>query len=525
MKIHTLSLLALINLTLIIIVMGVGCDALQDSNSYTPSGTEDPISDPGDADPNDGSGGDSTTDTGDGTPGEGNKGDATSDTGNNNPTGGDGGDATSDTGNNNPNGGGEGNKGDATSDTGNNNPTGGDGTPGEGNKGDATSDTGDKNPTGGDGGNGDGGDATSDTGNNNPTGGDGGNGDGGDATSDTGDKNPTGGDGGNGDGGDATSDTGKNNPDTGDTTSPSLQSTTVVAERRVEMCFDEPVTVIPGTAQIDNGVTLEASTDTQCGIALTFDTTLKPEVSYTVTIEVQDSSGNSKEVTAQFYGYNSAVASVHINEFTTRGSGNHPDTVELYVVQEGTIGGITLYEGTATQWESRKILPSVVLPTGSYILVHFKPDGIAVEIDETADSAASGGKDAHPDAWDFWVRGESGLSGNNGALTLYNAPDGTLLDAALYTNRTSASDTNYRGFGSAKFMQQVDEIVNSGEWTVPGALARPEDLIYSDNSTATRSLNRSSTSADTNAATDWHTVPTSGYTFGEVNSDEKYVKN
>ena len=415
MKIHTLSLLALITLTLIIIVMGVGCDALQSNNSYTPSGTEDPVSDPGDADPNDGSEGDSTTDTGDGTPGGDNKGDATSDTGNNNPTG--------------------------------------------------------------------------------------------------------------GDGGDATSDTGKNNPDTGDTTSPSLQSTTVVAERRVEMCFDEPVTVIPGTAQIDNGVTLEASTDTQCGIALTFDTTLKPEVSYTVTIEVQDSSGNSKEVTAQFYGYNSAVASVHINEFTTRGSGTHPDTVELYVVQEGTIGGITLYEGTATQWESRKILPSVVLPTGSYILVHFKPDGIAVEIDETADSAASGGKDAHPDAWDFWVRGESGLSGNNGALTLYNAPDGTPLDAALYTNRTSASDTNYRGFGSAKFMQQVDEIVNSGEWTVPGALARPEDLIYSDNSTATRSLNRSSTSADTNAATDWHTVPTSGYTFGEVNSDEKYVKN
>jgi hypothetical protein len=34
---------------------------------------------------------------------------------------------------------------------------------------------------------------------------------------------------------------------------------------------------------------------------------------------------------------------------------------------------------------------------------------------------------------------------------------------------------------------------------------------------------RSSESADTDAASDWHIVPTSTFSFGTVNSDEVYV--
>ena len=304
---------------------------------------------------------------------------------------------------------------------------------------------------------------------------------------------------------------------------PVFESASAVAAQHIELCFDESIRVVENSAKIDNGLTVEAITDIQCGVAFTVDTPLQPGRAYRVGITVEDANQNSLNVVTELYGYNPAVPTIRINEFTTRGSSNHPDMVELYLLEGGNIGGVTLYNGTASEWKSRKILPDITLPAGSYLLIHFKPEGIAAEKDEVADSDSSGGKDTHPAAWDFWVEGGSGLSGNNGVLTLYQNPYGTLVDAALYSNRTSASDTSYRGFGSTTFMRQADEIVAAGGWITEHPLVRPEDCIYSDHSTATRSLNRSSTSADTDSAADWHTVPTSGYTFGEVNSEQRHT--
>ena len=123
------------------------------------------------------------------------------------------------------------------------------------------------------------------------------------------------------------------------------------------------------------------------------------------------------------------------------------------------------------------------------------------------------------------MQGGSGLSGNNGAVTLYTNPYGDLMDAVLYTNRTSESDESYRGFGSAKFMLQADEIAEAGGWKAEGDEPAPEDCVPSSDSTATRSICRSSKSADTDTKVDWHTVPTSKFSFGKENSNEIYIKN
>ena len=60
-------------------------------------------------------------------------------------------------------------------------------------------------------------------------------------------------------------------------------------------------------------------------------------------------------------------------------------------------------------------------------------------------------------------------------------------------------------------------------WVHAGDHIAPEDAIDPDPSTATRSISRSSTSIDTDGRIDWHITPTSGATFGEVNTDEVYV--
>ena len=239
---------------------------------------------------------------------------------------------------------------------------------------------------------------------------------------------------------------------------------------------------------------------------------------------VQDSKSNSTSFGVTFFGYNPDLPQLLINEFTTNGSGKHPDTVELYVQKGGNAAGITLFGGTKTTFQDKFILPSFRVEKGDYVLIHLKPQGIETEVDEKEKKNAAQGYDSSDFAWDFWVQGGSGLSGNNGAVTLYTNPYGDLMDAVLYTNRTSESDTNYRGFGSARFMLQADEIYEAGGWHIAEDEIAPEDCVSSADSTATRSICRSSTSKDTDGKGDWHTVPTSKFSFGKENSDEIYKK-
>ena len=239
---------------------------------------------------------------------------------------------------------------------------------------------------------------------------------------------------------------------------------------------------------------------------------------------VQDSKSNSTSFGVTFFGYNPDLPHLVINEFTTNGSGKHPDTVELYVHKGGNAAGITLFGGTKTTFQDKFILPSFQVKKGEYVLIHLKPQGIETEVDEKEKKDAAKGYDSSDTAWDFWLQGGSGLSGNNGAVTLYTNPYGDLMDAVIYTNRTSESDTNYRGFGSAKFMLQADEIAEAGGWAIEGDEITPEDCVSSSDSTATRSICRSSTSADSGSKENWHTVPTSKFSFGKENSDEIYIK-
>ena len=106
---------------------------------------------------------------------------------------------------------------------------------------------------------------------------------------------------------------------------------------------------------------------------------------------------------------------------------------------------------------------------------------------------------------------------------MYEKPEGKLLDCVLYSNRTSSSDQKYRGFGSNRLMLCADELAAEGGWIAALEQIAPEDAVNPDDSTATRSICRSSSSNDTNSKIDWHITPTRGATFGEVNTDEVFI--
>lgn len=312
-----------------------------------------------------------------------------------------------------------------------------------------------------------------------------------------------------------------------DFTPPSMLSLEVTGPTTIVARFSEETSAQAAYASAELGeVTTRAS-----GPVVTFETASPGEVgrAYELEAVVADTSGNTMSFVETVYGFNPDIPEVLINEVTTQGSSTHPDVVELRLHSAGNLGGLTLYAGAPSEHDGRIVFPAVDLPAESYVVAHFKPEGLAEEINELTDPTASGGLDASDTGWDFWVDGASGISGNNGAVSLYAQPGGRLIDAIVYSNRTSDSDERYRGFGSKSALAMVDRVAADGGWLPAGArgadavLLRPEDAVDPEDSTATRSISRGTDGADTDTAADWHITPTSGYSFGAPNTDEVYV--
>lgn len=304
---------------------------------------------------------------------------------------------------------------------------------------------------------------------------------------------------------------------------PQLQNFTVPDARSLRIAFDEPVQLVPDSVRTSHELPIQAAGTEGNDVLIVMSREMTAGLEYRCEVAVRDENGNSMTVMVPFFGYNGELPKIRINEFITRGSGNHPDLVEIVALTGGNMGGVCLYEGTPGDWEHRFVFPAMSVEAGDHLLVHFKPEGTPEEVDEIHRPADSGGLDAHPDAFDFWIPGGSGISGNNGVLSLYASPAGDLIDGVLYSNRTSESDDRYRGFGSAKVLRRAEELVAHGGWTCAQELVRPEDGVNPEGSTATRSLCRSADSGDSDAARDWHIVPTRGATFGETNTEERYV--
>jgi hypothetical protein len=303
---------------------------------------------------------------------------------------------------------------------------------------------------------------------------------------------------------------------------PSVESVRAIGPREVELCFDEETELVPDSLRLEPDLAVKEVPGPAVRVILA----VAPQEAgrrYTLEAEARDARGNSVRLAAEFYGFNPRVPRVLLNEFTPRGSDTHPDLLELKVLTDGDMGGVVLYQGTPGDFDNRLVFPSFSVTAGDFILVHFKPQGTPDEVDELRDRSASGGLDSSPGAFDFWVPEGKGISGNNGALTLSERLGGRLLDGVLYSNRTSSSDEDYGGFGSSRMLARARELAESGGWKAASDCIAPEDGVNPEGSTSTRSLCRSSASADTDTAADWHIVPTRGSTFGRENSDEVYA--
>lgn len=236
-------------------------------------------------------------------------------------------------------------------------------------------------------------------------------------------------------------------------------------------------------------------------VTVTFAQPLVPGERQVIDARVTDMVGNTLSLRAGVWGHNPRVPKLLINEFVTKGTSSNPDRIELLVTGRGNLAGITLYDGMSESFDSECIFPALEVQPGDRIVIEY--------------STQLRGEHAI----EIWG-GETGLGANNGVISLYDAPGGTIIDAVLYSNRTSSSDTLYGGFGTRKVADRAKILEKTGQWDPLPVV--PECAVTSTNSTATRSICRTEGAVDLDTNEDWHVVPTGKASFGTLNSSERF---
>lgn len=303
---------------------------------------------------------------------------------------------------------------------------------------------------------------------------------------------------------------------------PMVEGIRPIGPGQIELSFDEEASVALEKVRIEPELSLRQVPPPGMTLVLGVEDQV-PGRQYCIEATARDARGNSVTFAADFRGFNPSVPAAVINEFTPRGSGNHPDLVEIALLSDGDMGGVAFYLGSPGSHDGRLVFPAFPVKKGDFLLIHFTAEREPGAVDETEDRAASRGPCASDTAFDFWMEGCGGLPANNGVLSLWADPGGPVLDGVLYSIRTSASDETYRGFGSAAVLTRAEELSRGGGWAQAEETIRPEDGVSPEGTSGTRTLSRSPTSADTGTAADWHVTPLRGATFGAVNSDGVYV--
>jgi hypothetical protein len=286
-----------------------------------------------------------------------------------------------------------------------------------------------------------------------------------------------------------------------DRRSPTLTNIQAINETTIEFTFDEDV--YRPQISLQDGFSESTCSVYENKVSVYLSHPLNVMLAINVHVSVRDNMGNTTTIEAPVYGINFSVPSLIINEFSTKGSANHPDRVEIKALSSGNLAGVTLYSGMFFSHTHSFSFPSIEVEKGDYIVVQYQ------KVPPFQENL-------------LYYGGEEGLGGNNGVISLYNSPYEDIADVVIYSNRTSDSDEHYGGFGTRKVYEHIQEVTLTQEW-IHNGIIRPESAINSDDSTATRSYNRYEDKEDTNSSLDWYIVQTSGSSFLEENNTEEYA--
>jgi hypothetical protein len=290
-----------------------------------------------------------------------------------------------------------------------------------------------------------------------------------------------------------------------------------------EICFQFSLPVAFVSARFSPDMEVEAVAEgTDIVITVSGDAAAGEHV--TADILVEDEYKNTLHVLTSFRTRNDRLPSFVITEIRTETSKPKGEFVELKMSSDGNLGALRMFAATNGVDAPVFEFEPVEVKKGEYVVIHLRTyeDG-SVNEDGTDVSAASA-TDALSTARDFWLPDAVERLRKTDAVFFLDQDD-AVLDAILFSADGTWGSKTYSG----DIVKAARLLGGQGAWTTlsgdapAGGVPAPEDAFSSANTTATRTICRRETAADTNTSADWYITVSSGATPGKPNNTGVYA--
>ena len=222
-----------------------------------------------------------------------------------------------------------------------------------------------------------------------------------------------------------------------------------------------------------------------------------------LSVTAKKMNGNTTRASFILIGENHDIPSMLINELSIAGNKQNPDRIELAVLENGNVAGVTVSNKYKNQNAHQFSLPELDVCKGDMIVIYWdkKPD-------KNQEKRKNGRMTYY-----FAANSTSTLSSTKGVVVLMENPQGALMDAVIYNDDFSESNL---GFGSEALLEQAKLIITKDQWS--------ETAVDSSQVTSSRVLARLPGYMDSNSADDWFTTIARGSTFGDENLHTPYIE-
>ena len=272
-------------------------------------------------------------------------------------------------------------------------------------------------------------------------------------------------------------------------TPPSLLSWSLVDNQSFSISFSETVEIKEMTIK---GMTiLKEELGSSFSLSLPF--TLNPGEKEGVMISIVDMNGNKERIYLTIRGKNYNIPLLLINEVSTKGTQSNPDRIELYVLTEGDIAGVTISDDKFSF-----SFPSLKVNEGDIILIHW----------DRKTTKNSYERNRGKMTYIFNANSPSTLSGPEGAIVLRKEEKGEIIDAFFYSEK--GEEALKEGEKNKLYLEAISKENWEGE------------AFDSTQTTSSRVIARLPGGVDTDSSDDFFITAARRSTFGEENEYVPY---
>ncbi len=235
----------------------------------------------------------------------------------------------------------------------------------------------------------------------------------------------------------------------------------------------------------------------------------------TISGRARDTQNNTLDFIVPLRVRNDRIPALIITEVRTEYSKPKVEFIELYTRSAGNLGGLRIISSSCLLEAPLYEFEPTEVQQGEYVVVHLRSIEEGLQDERGENLALSGGTEAHPEARDFWLPGNTKKIRKTDGIALIDQ-DNRVLDALLI------SETAEGSWQKNEMTEFCSFLTSHNAWTGASATLLPADAVMSSYTTTTRTICRDESREDSHTAADWYVTATSGASPGQPNKTTRY---